>query len=60
MELKRRRPMTEREKELAEAFRKLSPETQENVVSHTRFAVMAENAVKRQYNLGKEPPKDAA
>jgi hypothetical protein len=53
--------MTEREKELVEAFRQLSVETQESVVSHTRFAVLAEKAVKKQYGLDtKEPPKGAA
>jgi hypothetical protein len=49
--------MTEIEKELGEAFRQLSLETQENVVSHTRFAVMAERAVKKQYGIpDREPP----
>jgi hypothetical protein len=49
----------EKEKELAEAFRQLSPETQENVVSHTRFAVMAERAVKKQYGIKDPSPKGA-
>jgi hypothetical protein len=51
--------MTEKEKELMEAFRQLSPETQENVVLHTRFALMGERAVKRQYGLESDASKTA-
>jgi hypothetical protein len=38
----------------------LSAETQENVVSHTRFAVMAERAVKKYYGISDRDPPDQA
>jgi hypothetical protein len=52
--------MNDREKEMIDFFKELSTDTQENVLSHVRFSVMAEKAVKKQYgflpqnNLGQD------
>jgi hypothetical protein len=47
-----------KEKELAEAFRQLLPETQESIILNVRFSLMAEQAIKRQYGI--TSPAEAA
>jgi hypothetical protein len=53
--------MTEKEKELFDIFKGMSKETQSIYLSYGRFAVAAEQAVKRQYGLpvDKEPKRSA-
>ncbi len=40
--------MGKQEKELKTMFKKLSKETKNSIISHVRFSVMAESAVKKE------------
>nr|DAD63720.1 MAG TPA: hypothetical protein [Caudoviricetes sp.] len=40
--------MGKQEKELMAMFKKLSKETKNSIISHVRFSVMAESAVKKE------------
>ena len=40
--------MGKQEKELMTMFKKLSKETKNSIISHVRFSVMAESAVKKE------------
>jgi hypothetical protein len=51
--------MNKKEKELFDIFKEMSTETQNIYLSHGRFAISAEQAIKRQYGLGDQPPKTA-
>jgi hypothetical protein len=48
-----------KEKQLTDAFRQLLPETQDSIILNVRFSLMAEQAIKRQYGLVREPPAQA-
>jgi hypothetical protein len=50
--------MNEKEKELFDIFKEMSTETQNIYLSHGRFAISAEQAIKRQYGI--TSPAEAA
>jgi hypothetical protein len=52
--------MMNEEKELVATFRGLTLENQRLALANVLLVSAAEEAVKRQYGLVKEPPKDAA
>jgi hypothetical protein len=48
--------MDEKEKELFAIFKEMSTETQNIYLSHGRFAISAEQAIKRQYGIPEREP----
>jgi hypothetical protein len=52
--------MNNEENRLMTAFKQLSAANKAEVISHALLVERIEDGVRRQYGLGKEPPKDAA